>query len=75
MSLFNALKTRNVGKLDRFIRSFPAAIVAYLYFTGDISGWFGVLLGILAMMLLVTSLTGACSVYYFLGLSTCPKKK
>jgi hypothetical protein len=75
MSLFNAFKTRNVGKIDRLIRSFPAAIVAYSYFTGYISGWFGVVLAILAVMLLVTSLTGACSIYYFLGFSTCPRKK
>ncbi|MBE9141029.1 DUF2892 domain-containing protein [Nodosilinea sp. LEGE 07088] len=75
MSLFNALKTRNVGKIDRLIRSLPTLIVVYLHFTGAISGGVSVFLGVLALMLLLTSLTGTCSIYYFLGLSTCPRKK
>lgn len=37
-----------------------------------LSGWFAVLLGLIAVMLLPTSLTGACSIYYALGWSTCP---
>jgi Protein of unknown function (DUF2892) len=75
MSLFSALTTRNVGKLDRVIRSLPALIVVSLYFTGRISGWLSIILGILALMSLVTSIMGTCSIYYFLGFSTCPRKK
>lgn len=74
MSLFNAFTTRNVGKIDRIIRSFPALFVAYLHFTGVVSGGLSIFLGVLTLMLLVTSLTGSCSVYYFLRLSTCPRK-
>jgi len=72
MSLLKAFTTRNVGKLDRVVRSFPTVIVVYLYFTGLISGWFSIVLGILALMLLLTSILGSCSIYYFLGFSTCP---
>jgi ABC-type phosphate/phosphonate transport system permease subunit len=74
MSLLKPFTTRNVGKLDRIVRSFPAIIVAYLYFTGFISGWIAIVLGILALMLVLTSITGSCSIYYFLKLSTCSKK-
>ncbi|MBW4554628.1 MAG: DUF2892 domain-containing protein [Trichormus sp. ATA11-4-KO1] len=75
MSVLKALTTRNVGKIDRVIRSFPTLIVAYLYFMGMISGWLSIILGILALMLLLTSILGSCSIYYFLGYSTCPIKK
>lgn len=66
------LTTRNVGTLDRVIRALPALAVAYLYWTGAVSG---VALWVLAVgsgMLLMTSILGSCSVYYLLGFSTCP---
>ena len=75
MSLLKAFTTRNVGTLDRVIRTFPTVIVAYLYFAGLISGWLGMVLSILALMLLLTSILGSCSIYYFLGVSTCPLSK
>jgi ABC-type phosphate/phosphonate transport system permease subunit len=75
MSLLKAFTTRNVGTLDRVIRTFPTVIVAYLYFAGLISGWIGLILGVLALMLLLTSILGSCSIYYFLGFSTCPLSK
>ncbi|YAF94570.1 MAG: DUF2892 domain-containing protein [Nodularia sp. CChRGM 3473] len=75
MSVLKALTTRNVGKIDRIIRVFPTLIVAYLHFTGVISGWLSIVLGVLALMLLLTSIMGSCSIYYFLGYSTCPIKK
>ncbi len=67
--------TRNVGNIDRIIRCLPAFIVAYFYIKDAISGWFGIVLIVLAGMLLITSITGSCSIYYFLNLSTCLRKK
>ena len=75
MSLLKAFTTRNVGTLDRIIRSFPTLIVVGLHVTGVISGWLSIVLGIFALMLLATSVTGACSIYYFLGISSCSQKK
>lgn len=75
MSLLKAFTTRNVGTLDRIIRSFPTLIVVGLHVTGVISGWISIVLGIFALMLLATSVTGACSIYYFLGISSCSQKK
>lgn len=67
--------TNNVGNIDRIIRCLPTPIIAYLYVRGIVSGWIGIVLSVLAGMLLITSVTGFCSIYYFLKLSTCPSKK
>jgi hypothetical protein len=75
MSLIKAFTTRNVGNLDRIIRTLPTVMVVYLYTTGLISGVLSWVLGVLTLMLLLTSVTGSCSIYYFLGFSTCPLSK
>ncbi len=72
MFLKRMMTTRNVGTLDRVIRAVPAVIVAVLWLQGLISGVMALILFVLAAMLLVTALTGACSIYYMLGFSTCP---
>jgi len=72
MFLKRMMTTRNVGTLDRVIRAVPAVIVTVFWLQGLISGVTALVLFVLAAMLLVTALTGACSVYYMLGFSTCP---
>lgn len=73
MSLIkNILSTRNVGTFDRLLRFALTPLSAALYFTGHIEGVAAAVLAVLAAMLLVTAVTGSCSVYYMLGLSTCP---
>ena len=64
------LTTRNVGPIDRALRALPAVAVAVLWAAGVIVGPVAVGLGVLAAMLLLTSATGSCSVYYALGVST-----
>ena len=61
---------KNMSRLDRIIRIAFAVLVAVLYFTGIISGTWAVILGILAVVLLVTSLVGTCPMYALLGIST-----
>lgn len=61
---------KNVGKLDRIIRLALAVLVAVLYFTNVISGTLALVLGIIAVILLVTSLIGTCPLYMLLGIST-----
>jgi uncharacterized membrane protein YtjA (UPF0391 family) len=61
---------KNMGTADRTIRVLMAVIVAILYFTGNISGTAAVVLGILAVIFLVTSLVGFCPAYRLLGAST-----
>ncbi|MGD2076036.1 MAG: DUF2892 domain-containing protein [Gammaproteobacteria bacterium] len=60
----------NMGTADRVIRLIVAAIIAGLYFTGQITGTLAIVLGIIAVAFLVTSLIGWCPAYMPLGLST-----
>ena len=61
---------KNMGQIDRIIRLALAVLVAVLYFTGVISGTWAIILGILAVIFLVTSLVGTCPLYKVLGIST-----
>ncbi len=63
-------RTRNVGTMDRVIRAIPAVIVVALWMQGTLSAPIAVGLMVPAAMLLVTSVTGSCSIYYTLGIST-----
>jgi len=66
---------KNMGNADRVIRILVAAVIAVLYFTGNISGILAyVLLGIGAIFLL-TSLVGSCPLYSVFGMNTCRVKK
>jgi hypothetical protein len=60
----------NMGAADRSIRLAIAAIIAVLYFTGQITGTVAIVLGIVAIAFLVTSLIGWCPGYLPLGIST-----
>lgn len=59
-----------MGSIDKTVRTIIAIIVAILYFTGVISGTIAIILGILAIVFLLTSLIGTCPLYLPFGLST-----
>ena len=61
---------QNMGTTDRIIRTVVAIIIAILYFTRVISGTLAIILGIIAALLLVTSILGWCLIYAILGIST-----
>lgn len=61
---------KNMGMMDRGIRIAGAILVAVLYFTGVISGTAALILGILAVILVVTSFVGFCPLYVPLGIRT-----
>ena len=67
--------TKNMGNADRIIRSIIALIAAYLYFAGIVTGAFGIVLIIIAVVFLLTSLVSFCPLYALVGLKTCPVKK
>jgi hypothetical protein len=75
MSLLTRFTTRNVGTIDRLVRTLPAIAFAYAYATGALAGAALIGLGIIAAMLLVTSVSARCSIYALFGLSTCPLQK
>ena len=61
---------KNMGSIDRIIRIALAVLVAVLYFTNVIGGTLAIILGILALIFLVTSLYGVCPLYMPFGIST-----
>jgi hypothetical protein len=65
---------KNMGAIDRIIRAVLAVVVAILYFTGSISGTAAVILGIFAVIFLLTSITAVCPLYGPFGISTIKKK-
>jgi hypothetical protein len=61
---------QNMGIVDRVIRIVLAAVVAVLYFAHQLPIAAAVILGILAVVFLVTGLLGVCPLYLLLGIST-----
>lgn len=60
----------NMGTVDRIIRLIVVAIIAILYFNGQLSGAVAIILGIVAVAFLVTSLISWCPTYVLFGIST-----
>ncbi len=63
----------NMGTADRVVRSLVALAIVGLYATGAIGGTVAILLGVLAAVLLLTSLVGWCPAYLPFGISTCQR--
>lgn len=61
---------KNMGVVDKIIRLVVVAIIAALYFAGQITGTAAIILGIVAVAFLVTSLIGWCPTYALFGIST-----
>ena len=54
---------KNMGTADRLIRTALAVIVGILYLTGQIGGWTAIILGIFAVIFLLTSSAAFCPLY------------
>jgi Protein of unknown function (DUF2892) len=65
----------NMGSADRIIRILLAAVFAYLYFGGIVTGTWGLVLVILGGVFVLTSLVGFCPLYTLFGINTCAKKR
>lgn len=61
---------KNMGNVDRIVRTIIALVIAYLWYTGAISGTLAVVLMVLAIVFLLTSLVSFCPLYKPLGIST-----
>lgn len=66
---------RNMGTLDRSVRTILALAVVALYVTGNITGSAAIILGIIAVIFLVTSFIGFCPLYVLLGFKTIKEKE
>ena len=65
---------KNMGATDKLIRIILAVLAAVLYYTGVIGGTTAIILGLLAMVFLLTSFISFCPLYLPFGISTVEKK-
>jgi len=61
---------KNMGTVDRIIRTIIAIVIGVLYFIGQISGTLAIILGIVAVAFLLTSFISWCPSYVPFGIST-----
>ncbi len=54
---------RNMSNTDRIIRVVLAAVFAYLYFGGIVTGTLGIVLVVLGAVFLLTSVIAWCPIY------------
>ncbi len=66
---------KNMGTTDKIIRLVVAVIFGVLYYTGTITGTWGLVIAVLAIVFLLTSLLSFCPLYPLLGINTAKKKK
>ena len=62
--------TLNMGTVDRVLRIALAVVVAILIILGKLTGVAAIILGIFAIVFLITSAVGFCPLYKLLGIST-----
>ena len=61
---------RNMSNTDRIIRVVIAAVFAYLYFGGIVTGTLGIVLVVLGAVFLLTGIVAFCPLYAPFKLST-----
>ncbi len=61
---------KNLGRTDRLIRFVVAIVIGILLLLGALHGAAAIILGILALILLVTALLGFCPLYLLFKFST-----
>ena len=66
---------KNMGTIDRVIRLAAVAAVIGAYGLGLIGGTLALVLGAVAVVVLLTSLTATCPAYMPFGLSTRPRHR
>jgi len=64
---------KNMGTIDRVIRVALALLIAVLYLAKAISGVAAIILGIIAVLSLITGFVGFCPAYWPFKISTCDK--
>lgn len=66
---------KNMSDLDKGLRLLVSAIFAITYFLEFVSGTFGTIILVLAIVFAGTSFIGFCPLYTLFGFSTCTTKK
>jgi len=65
---------KNMGALDRLIRFIIGVVLAILVIANSVTGTAAVVVGIVAILLLLTSIFGFCGLYVPLKISTLKRK-
>ncbi len=66
---------KNMGKVDRTIRSIIALIFAVLIFTKTVTGILAIVFGIFALIFILTSFVSFCPLYSPFKISTLKEEK
>ena len=66
---------KNMGTADKIIRLIVAAVLAFLFYNGTITGTLGIVAVVAAAVFALTSLVSFCPLYTLLGINTCSVKK
>jgi hypothetical protein len=61
---------KNMGPIDKMIRSVIGFIIAILYYSGIITGALAIILLAFAILFLLTSFMSFCPLYKLLGINT-----
>ncbi len=64
---------RNLSDIDRIVRVVLAALFAYLYFSGVVTGTLGIVLVVLAAVFALTAVVAFCPLYLPFNFSTFKK--
>ena len=65
---------KNMGTADRVIRLLVAAVFAWLYFSGTVTGALGIIMVLAGGVFVLTSFFSFCPLYTLVGLNTCAIK-
>jgi len=65
--------TKNVGSADKVVRILLAVLLALLIITNAVSGWLAIVLGIFAVVFLLTALLNFCPIWFGLKINTIKK--
>jgi hypothetical protein len=66
---------KNMGTADKLIRLIVAAVLAFLFYNGTITGTLGIVAVVITAVFALTSLVSFCPLYTLLGINTCSVKK
>lgn len=61
---------QNMGAIDRGLRTLTAIVIGILYFTNQITDTAALVLGVFAVIFLLTSFLGFCPLYFPFKIST-----
>jgi hypothetical protein len=65
---------KNMGSTDKIMRILFAMVVGYLYYCNTISGTLALILGLLAVIFVITSFVSFCPLYVPFDIDTREKK-